>query len=149
MVRVVFRVAGKPPKKIRGKSLWTADSQASLVRELRKAAYIERENLKIEPLKNEVLLQIEVQLPTLNNNPMRQELFWGDLDNIVSGICESLQKANTRYKFISDDSANGKPILYDDDSQIVSINAIKTVSDSEPASYRVIIEETCARFSVS
>lgn len=143
MVSIELRVDEKPPKKIRGKSLWTADSQASLVKALRRAAYDEREALKVDPFKKNISITIEVQLPASNNDPKRQEKFWGDLDNLVSGVCESLQKAHPRYKFISDDPTGGKPVIYDDDSQIDSIHATKiVVSDSEPAFYKVSIKES-------
>lgn len=143
MVSIGFRVDEKPPKKIRGKSLWTADSQASLVKALREAAYSERKKLEINPFKGNITLVIEVHLPALNNNPKKPEAFWGDLDNLVTGVCESLQKAYSQYKFIDNDPTGGDPILYDDDSQIEAIHASKiVVPDLETAYYKVSLRES-------
>lgn len=141
MVKLEFRVEGKPPKKIRGKSLWTAESQVGLVRELRKEAFNARQSLAIEVLDGEVSLEVNIFVPESNNDPKRPELFVGDLDNLISGICESVQKPHPRYVYISEDSACGKSILYNDDSQVVSIHALKNVlTNLESAFYRVSIE---------
>ena len=142
MARVEFSVEKKPPKKIRGKSLWTAQSQAGLVSALRLAAYNKRESLKLRCFKSNISIHIDVQLPESHNNPERQDIFWGDLDNIISGICESLQKADKQYIFICTDPTGGEPIIYDDDSQIITIHAVKTlVKDPSLAFYKVSIEE--------
>jgi hypothetical protein len=141
MVRIDFRIKEKPPKKIRGKSMWTAESQAGLVRELRKEAFNAKQSSGIEILYGEVTLEINIYVQETNNDPKRPELFIGDLDNLISGICESFQKPYSNYTYISEDPACGKSIFYNDDSQIVSIHALKNVlSNSESAFYRVSIE---------
>lgn len=139
MVRIEFRVDEKPPKKIRGKSLWTAESQSKLVRELRRVAFAKRKSMGIEVLDGEISLEIKIFVSEINNEPNRPESFVGDLDNLISGICESLQKAHYLYTY-GDDPAGGKPIIYMDDNQIISIKAIKEMIPKGDVYYEIVIE---------
>ena len=142
MTRIEFKIVGKPPKKIRGKSSWTSDSQAEPIKELRKAAYLASKSSKIELIKGSISIEIDIYLPNSFNNPSRPELFWGDLDNIISGICESFKRAPPNFPFFMEDSSEGESLFYYDDSQIDSIKAKKhVVSDNEPAYYTIAIEE--------
>ena len=55
--------------------MWTAESQAGLVRELRKEAFNAKQSLGIEILYGEVTLEINIYVQETNNDPKRPELF--------------------------------------------------------------------------
>lgn len=138
MVRVEFRVDGKPPKKIRKKSLWTAKSQYNHIKELREKAHQAKTTSAIATFMNEVTLKIEIHVPSSQNINTRQEIFVGDLDNLISGICEGLMGTWSRYEYNQQDPAQGKPIMYNDDSQIKSIHAEKIVEPEDKKPYYTV-----------
>ena len=136
MASIKFKVNDKPPKKIRGKSLWTFLPEALRIKELRDAAYHESGSQNFKVLEGPVSIKIEIHLHASSNNSASPEAFWGDLDNIVSGICEGLETAYTQYIYKSLDPTNGKPLIYIDDSQVAAIYAEK-----------IIAPESCPEFS--
>jgi Holliday junction resolvase RusA-like endonuclease len=142
MTRIEFTVDGKPPKKIRGKSLWTAQSQYNLIKELRERAYQEKEASGTLTFTENVSLKIEVHVPSTHNDPKQQQNFVGDLDNLISGICEGLMGAWSTYKYNQQDPTKGKPIMYNDDSQIQAIQADKIIEPNDTKPYYTVSIKT-------
>lgn len=146
-MKVNFKVEGKPPKKDGSQSLWSGKSnQAPLVFELRKKALKAKKEAKMnECFQGLVRIEIKIYSPHITTNDYHQHV--GDLDNLVAGIFEAIQPASKNetlmYHPIFDEIpeiAPSIPLLIDDDSKIVSINAEKI--KSELAFYTVKIEPT-------
>jgi len=141
MARIEFEVVGKPPKKIRGKSMWSSDSQSGLIQELRRAAYLAEEKSSTEFLHINISIEINIYASKFHHDPQKPEQYLGDLDNLISGICECFQKAPKLYKYLLNDPSKGNPIFYNNDNQITSIHAFKHIlSDQEPTYYTISIE---------
>lgn len=142
---IEFRVEGKPPKKDGSQSLWSERSnQAELVFKLREKAVETKKEIKMEDyFHGLVKIKISIFSPYITVQDHHQHV--GDLDNLVAGIFESIQPASNnetlRPNKIFDqnpDTAPHIPLLIEDDSQIVSLSAEKTKSDS--SYYTVEIE---------
>jgi len=144
--RISFAVMGKPPKK----SNWDTED-TYLVIKFREEALKARTNAGLDDCFHEsVKLNLIVYAPnttdmkykqTGDNDPNR---YVGDLDSLVAGICEYLQRApnNPELDFGhfdgKDEIGPTIPLIIENDSQIVEINA-KKIHD-ETLHYHVEIE---------
>jgi len=130
---VSFKVSGKPPKKDSGKSMWS-HCEVKLLREIDWGA---RETAGLnETFKGKVTLIVSIY--DYKNSTESK----ADLDNLVGGICDGLQGSPDEYK--KEDLFEGKPILFEDDCQVVRIIAERRETE-EPTYYIVtVIEETCS-----
>ena len=146
--QISFDVEGKPPKK----SQWGKDG-ADLVIKLRDAALDARKNAGIHHCYHgHVKLSLVVYAPNISHVHYRQtsdddpKKFIGDLDSLVSGVCEYLQRAEPEDEtFNLSPLFNEKPeigpkvpLIIKEDSQIVEIIAKKI--PNEIPHYHVEIE---------
>lgn len=145
--KIQFKVKGKPPKK----SNWGKED-ADLIIKLREAALKARKNEEIfDCFHGPVKLNLIVYAPNIINMNYKQtgdddpKKFIGDLDSLVAGVCEYLQPAPTDPKLVLNPIFNEKneigptvPLIIENDSQIVEINAKKICS--KILHYRVEIE---------
>lgn len=145
-VKIKFEVPGKPPQK----SMWGAENE--LVANFRKAASKAKTEKGLNrSLSGPVRLNLIIYAKNIIER-QRQETFpndpdayVGDLDNLVTGICEYLQSGppnpETRFSsFLNSPEIDPKKeILIHDDSQFSEIFSRKIKSDTNY--YRVEIEE--------
>lgn len=135
LVEIAFCVKGHPPKKISDKSMWSTDNQVPLLIELRKQALKARDQVGINtPLKTKLSLELKIF-------GSEQELYEiGDLDNLLSGVCDALQpKPNNPTLEVSElfnspefeEISPDKAILFDNDSNIYKIHAEKRITSLE------------------
>ena len=135
MVEITFCVKGHPPKKISEKSMWSTDSQAALIIELRKQALEARNRAGLdEPIKTKLSLELilfgsEIELGEI-----------GDLDNLLSGVCDALQPKPNNPELVPseiygspeyEDISPEKVILFENDSNIYKLYAEKRTSKHE------------------
>jgi Holliday junction resolvase RusA-like endonuclease len=146
---IKFTIPGKPPKK----SKWGNDNNAKLIITLREAALKARKEAGYSDyIDTNVNLKLTVYAPNIADLEYRQTGDFdekrpvGDLDALISGVCDSLWAGPipgvNKFKPSSlfedhPDVGPGKPIIIKDDSQIVSISATKEVC--EDSSYTVEI----------
>ena len=145
--KIIFDVDGKIPKK----SNWGTDD-AKLIIKFREAALCARNNAKLsEGYKGAVKLSLIVYAPNIDNMDYKQtgdddpNKFIGDLDSLITGVCEYLQPAPTNPELIIHSAFEGKdeiaphiPLIIKNDAQIVEIDA-KKVRDNNLC-YHVEIE---------
>ena len=143
MRRIRFQVeGGLPPRKQRNRSVWEKE-QASRTRALRKEAH---KKLGSEGcFTGRVQLKLEVHVQGEGNRDSRL----GDLDNFVSGICDALGKWDPKWGAVDPDvwpEAQDcpvhpeRPIAFDDDSQVMKIDAEKWVWKNSGNCYEVVLE---------
>ena len=139
MTAIRFRVDGLPPKKDGANSMWGKPLEAERLVSLRKAA-LKAMNGR-SPMKNNIGLSISVCVGSKNDRSV------GDLDTFITGICDGLMKAAPRCKLcteIWDRAENSirpnKVIAIDDDSQVVSIQAVKVKDATGMQFYDVALE---------
>ncbi|MDO9390472.1 MAG: RusA family crossover junction endodeoxyribonuclease [bacterium] len=117
----IFKVKGLPPIKKSEKSMWATNVEQ--IKALKNAA----KNAYAGPLLQRVKLKVTIFI----NEQDKQ----GDLDNMISGICDALQEPHknvtpkTRKKYSVDEL---KPVFYKDDSQIINIEAVIKSTDEKP-----------------
>ena len=141
--RIQFSVKGKPPKKTTDGSCWTC-KEVSHVFELRKSAF---EKLKKIKMNDCFHVPVKLELTVYDSNITQRKNshdYVGDLDSIVSGVCESLQPADEQVKEVPEFDGYEEfgpevPLILDDDAQVVEIIA-KKIQDEVPH-YSVTIEE--------
>ena len=132
-----FEVGGIPPKKTTKGSIWTQETQVQLLLELRKQALVKRNSLGIiQPLaRANIKLNLDIYAPP----NILYEI--GDLDNLTGGVLDGLQHcpSNPEFKLHKlfnkkefQDISPKKAIIYDDDSQIISIKATKNQTTGAP-----------------
>jgi len=138
---IKFTVKGKPPKK----SKWGNDNNAKLIISLRETALkARREAGYSDYIDTNIHLKLTVYAPNIVDLEYRQTGNFdekrpvGDLDALISGVCDSLWAGPilgiNKFKpsLLFEDHPDvrpGKPIIVKDDSQIVSISATKEVRD--------------------
>lgn len=138
---IKFTIPGKPPKK----SKWGNDNNAKLIITLREAALKARKEAGYSDyIDTNVSLKLTVYAPNIADLEYRQTGDFdekrpvGDLDALISGVCDSLWSGPTpginKFKpsLLFEDHpevAPGNPIIVKDDSQIVSISATKEFHD--------------------
>ena len=135
MVEITFCVKGHPPKKISEKSMWSTDSQAPLIIELRKQALEARRRAGLEePIKTKLSLELKL----FGSEKELDEI--GDLDNILSGVCDALQPKPNNPELVPseiygspeyEDISPEKVILFENDSNIYKLYAEKRTSKHE------------------
>ncbi len=143
-VKISFEVKGRPPRKLRDRSLWSSDEEAPLVKKLREKA-LEARNKKIDDcFHGKIKLNLSIYTNKILDKSGIHD-YVGDLDSFVSGVCESLHPANIEaLNYLHSVFKNNvkiypdKPILFDDDSQVIDINAKK--SSSKESYYVISIE---------
>jgi Holliday junction resolvase RusA-like endonuclease len=143
-MKIHFEVKGfAPPIKYGDKSMWTRPGQKEQVIELRKEAKRELGKRKL-PVKVPMELEIEISIPQSQYDKYAK----GDLDNYITGICDSLQKAHVnvlgymdnKEEYIEPDAF----FLIDDDKYVRAITATKNhYEDIEELSYRVTLIYEC------
>ncbi len=140
-MKTSFNVTGKPPKK----SQWGTDD-ADLVVKLREAALIARKNDGFpEGYEGNVKLNLIIYAPNIVDVDYQQtgdddpKKFIGDLDSLVAGVCEYLHKGPKKGEnnFEPSPLFDNKPeigpevpLIIDDDSQIVEIDAKKELDET-------------------
>ncbi len=145
--KISFDVYDKPPKK----SQWGKDN-AKLIIKLREAALKARNDKGIKKYyTGHVKLNLIVYAPNITNLNYIQkddddpEKYIGDLDSLVAGVCDYIQKGPKEENlFTAHPSFKNKPeiapdkalIIYDD-SQIVEINAKKEPESNGTIHYHV------------
>ena len=143
MVEIAFCVKGHPPKKISEKSMWSIDNQAPLLIELRKQALEARNRSGIdEPLKTRLSLELKL----FGSEKELDEM--GDLDNLLSGVCDALQPKPNNPELVPSEIFNSpeledispeKAILFENDSNVYKLYAEKRISTLEKY-YAVIVK---------
>ena len=145
--KLLFDIEGKPPKK----SNWGTDD-APLIVKFREAAFTARKIAGIsEGYEGPVKLHLVVYAPNILEVHYKQtgdddpKKFIGDLDSLVAGVCEYLQPAPTNPDLEihlvfegKDEIAPHIPLIIQNDSQIIEINAKKEHDDT--LHYHVEIE---------
>jgi len=136
-------VTGIPPKKRTDISLWANETEVPRVIALRRAARAAFGDRK--PFTSRIRLHIAIFL-TADDFTSEQV---GDLDNFVSGVCDALQKANTRpenlhQSFILPENNDVYPtneIALSNDLAVVSIVADRfQASLGQESHYSVVID---------
>lgn len=146
--KISFDVYDKPPKK----SQW-GKNNAKFVIKLREAALKARNDKGIKKYyTGHIKLNLIVYAPNITNFNYIQsgnddpEKFIGDLDSLVAGICDYIQKGpidgENKFKAhtLFDDKpeiAPDKPLLIYDDSQVIEINAKKEPEPNGTTHYHV------------
>ena len=143
MGTIRFKVQGSPPKKGGAKSMWGNETQAKRLVALRKKAL---RKMGSHPFTGKVRLRVTVQV---SDQPGQDP---GDLDNLVSGVCDGLMKAHKNaLVWINKDEKFKKlwpnnsihpsiAIAFEDDKQVMRICAEKRIGPGK-GSYKIRLEE--------
>jgi len=135
MVEVTFCVKGHPPKKTSEKSMWSTENQVPRLIELRKQA-LEARNQAC--LSNPFDEKISLELKLFGSEKELDAI--GDLDNLLSGVCDALQpKPNNptlevSKSFNSPDLVEISPekaILFENDANIHMLYAEKKITSRD------------------
>ena len=136
---IKFTVDGRPPRK-GTKSCWADEGEYVL--KLRKKALEAKTKEGIDYFSGPVKLELTVFDQNIGTREDRSD-YHGDLDTLVAGVLDSLQPAPTNPGFEMDSILDNneidptKPLLIEDDSQIVTIVAKKI--EKKENKYTVII----------
>ena len=139
-----FRVAGLPPKKDGANSMWRKRSEVQRVLDLRRAARDEVGE-GWTPLNEPFHLELVVHVGSENSRAV------GDLDNMVTGVLDALQKAHPRTP-VEDEPVWQRPeaegvrprefAVIEDDVHAVRISAEKRMGTEEVGySLRIVTVE--------
>jgi hypothetical protein len=140
MEAIKFHVEGLPPKKNGANSMWGSPLESERLVKLRKAALTAMKGRP--PLKSDIRLTVTVCVGAKNDRSV------GDLDTFVTGVCDGLMRCaprSKRYlevwgKIENHDIRPDIPIAIDDDSQVIDIQAIKTINTTERQHYDITLE---------
>jgi len=141
-LKLQFIVDGRPPRKSGAKSCWASD-EANYVLKLRlKALEVKKQANLLEPITAPVRIELTIFSPNIADRSNAQT-YLGDLDTFVAGVCESLQPADSKVipNVIfqgKEDVHPHKPLIINDDSQVVEVLAKKL--EGEPERYSLVIE---------
>ena len=129
---ITFFVEGSPPKKDGASSMWNKDSELPKLKALRIAAHHAMAGRP--PFTQSVGLTI-----TIYGNPTG-----ADLDNLIGGVCDGLQagwvrRDDPRWLDVPERAHPQHPIVFTDDSIIVSILAKRAQSPARQNGYEVTI----------
>lgn len=135
---IVFDVEGMPPRKDGGQSMWNKDKEVNKLIELRKQldATLQKQQIPT-PITDYLKLKVEIYLP-------EKHLEKSDIDNLVGGICDGLQKANYKSKinekYIQLEGTSVHPFnsFLCDDSRILELDVKKIINEKKNF-YRVQI----------
>ena len=140
---IQFTVEGSPPKKNGAKSMWGNETQAKRLVALREKALREKGS---QPFTGKVQLRVTVRV---SDQPGQDP---GDLDNLVSGVCDGLMKAHPNaLAWINKDEKFKKlwpnnsihpsrAIAFEDDKQVMRICAEKRIGPGK-GSYEIRLEK--------
>lgn len=130
-------VPGVPPKKDGANSMWRKRSELSRLKALRLAAVkaIEENG---QPIRSgEARLVLRVYAPAGA----------GDLDNFITGVCDSLMAADSRtpidpllWDELPEAARPDRPIVFVDDACITKIHAERLPPDSSGSRYELELE---------
>ena len=144
-----------PPKKHGDKSMWgkRTDTEPKRLIALRQKAV---EKLGSQPLTGEIRLTLTVHVGVKDFDKLDRDARAkavknvGDLDNFVAGVCDGLMAAHPNTPNTSFHDLFGKPensdvhptipIAFEDDSQIVKINAERRIRHGDHRWYEVGLE---------
>lgn len=146
MKPIEFEVKGSvPPRNVRTDSMWNNDTEVPRVIELQRSALGVFKGRR--PFSKNITLTIDIHIPKDHNKP-------GDLDNFIKGICDGLSPPREiqvdplfplHKKFKLPENKDLRPNrpdgfrVFEDDGEIVEINATKTVGEKEELHYRVSV----------
>ena len=144
-MRVEFIVKGLPPKKHGEKSMWARSDEAGRVANLRKEAFDARSHAGFNhPFHCLVTLELKVFVPKSELESI------GDLDNFITGVCDSLQKADPKVlpylhkvfqEVVAEEASPRHALLFENDAKVVSITARKVaLEDNQKKYYEVAVE---------
>jgi len=138
---IKFTVKGRPPRKST-KSCWS--SEGEYVLKLREKALEALKKEGIDHFSGPIKLELIVFDPDITPRKDRSD-YHGDLDTLVAGVLDSLQPAPTNPDLGMDpilksrnDIDPARPLIIEDDSQVVSIVAKKVKSDN--VHYSVLVD---------
>lgn len=131
---IKFKVDGRPPRK-GTKSCWSSEGERVL--KLREKALEFRTNAGLDDcFDGPVKVELTVYDPNITKRKNTHD-YHGDLDTFVAGVLDSLQPAPTNPGFKMNpilkrrsDLDPSKPLIIEDDSQVVTIVA-KKIKDDE------------------
>ena len=142
MRRIQFRVDDLPPKKGGEKSMWSKPAEAKKLIALRKEALKALKSQ--EHFIGDVRLTLRVHVGFRNRGLGKKGS--GDLDNFVAGVCDGLMPAQQEpaidQELWSQNPAVDPeiPVAFEDDSQVVKINAEKLVVPEDHSWYEIELE---------
>ena len=137
-MKIKFEVDGRPPRK----SNW-GKKDADLIIKLRKAALTARKDAGIdEGYDKPVKIKLTVYATNIVDMGYKQsgdddpDKFVGDLDSLISGVCEYLQPAPENPEITidpmlkkGDEISHDRALIIKNDSQIIEITAKKVEHD--------------------
>lgn len=137
-MRISFDVKGVPPKKDGADSMWGKRSEIPRNKALRRGAKeaLARARATSPPRAKSVLLAVRVHAATSA----------GDVDNFITGICDTLMPAHARtgvddaaWRDVDEEIRPKRAIAYEDDAIVTRILAERVPTDGE-AFYEVVID---------
>lgn len=150
---IEFVVPGKPPRKRGNQSIWKHPKESPRVALLREKSSEACKSKGLEGYFNDRRIKLEILIfaPNIIKRDYIQvgeddpEKYVGDLDSFTTGICDSLKPVNPQVQPAEvfhgrEDIDPDKPIIFKDDSQVISIVA-KKIECVDPH-YTVRIEST-------
>ena len=149
-MRLEFAVKGHPPKKHGEKSMWSRKDEAPFVAVLREKALEARTKSGFNDC-----FQSNITLELAMFVPQSQIESIGDLDNFITGVCDSLQSAYPSVfpymHSIFQEPSRKKidpryPILFEDDAKIMTITAKKIAIDNDQEMYYKVAIETVDQY---
>ncbi len=128
-----------PPIKSGSKSMWDNKAHAKRIVSLRKEL-AKKIKESTRPIKDFLELNIFVYIP---KNKIDRRI---DLDNLITGVCDSLQDAKTKdfdkiFEEPENKDVDPKITFIEDDKQIIKIIAEKRVTTKDKEYYRVILKK--------
>ena len=151
MTTISFQVNGWPPNiKKNAKSMLRNPTQAERLNALRKAARAALGGQACFTRDIRLVLVLRVHVGRLEDERSGNSGS-GDLDNFVSGVCDGLMRAHPNTPSTSFHDLFRKPensdvhptksLAFEDDSQVVKINAEKLVGPEDHSWYEIELEE--------
>lgn len=138
-MNISFRVDGMPPRKDGGTSMWKKEKEVNKIVSLRRSLNEVLQFNKIAtPINLYLKLNVEIHLP-------KKHLQKSDIDNLVGGIFDGIQKADNRSNLHNGyEQYLGTPIhpahsFISNDSIIIEVNAKKFINEQQTY-YTVSIE---------
>jgi hypothetical protein len=132
---IIFSVADLPPQKDGANSMWGKASEMKRIKSLRSAAFRAMQN---QPLAR-LWVHMELKIHAVPSD--------GDLDNFITGICDSLMAAHPRTPIGDGDWGDVDPgikpseaIVYKNDAIIKRITTERLPPGSFGKHYEVVLE---------
>jgi len=139
-------VKGRPPKKHGEKSMWARNDEAPFVARLREEALRSKMKLGLDDCFHSwVSLQLIVYVPISELESI------GDLDNFITGVCDSLQAADPKvlpylHKIFRESEVDELDpryaLIIDSDAKVMSVSAEKiALNEGKEVYYKVAVEQ--------